>query len=157
MSHHLLLLKIKVLQCISARSNFQFNTMSKVKEKVNTLVWWTRSFNSVANRFDLCFDLQLNTGFALVVRLINPQFCSEMLPDWSFSSYARFEHRSCSSGEKAARRNFQLFNLWLSSRSSYKKLMTFSDILSYRGNQNLWLQSHAEPTFRLRSHISLQR
>ena len=60
------------MQCISARSNFQFNTMGKVKEKVNTLVWWTRLFNSVANRFDLwhlCFDL--NTGFAPVVRLIN--------------------------------------------------------------------------------------
>ena len=44
-----------------------------------------RSMNSVANRLDLCFDL--STGFVPVVRLITLfQFCSEMLPDWTFSS-----------------------------------------------------------------------
>ena len=34
-----LFIRSRVLQCIAARSNFQFDMMSKVKVNVNTLVW----------------------------------------------------------------------------------------------------------------------
>ena len=52
-------------------------------DRFNTLVWWTRSFNSVANS-SIYTVLIFNNGFAPVVRLVNTQFC--MLPDWTFSS-----------------------------------------------------------------------
>ena len=89
------------MQCIAARSNVQFEMMGKVNVKVNTLVnsvgnrldmicvvntrfeHWICSNGSTdkhtrsvlfgkAARLNLQFDmLHLNTGFALVVRMIN--------------------------------------------------------------------------------------
>ena len=96
---------------IAARSNFQFNVMGKVKVKVNMLVllmnttrlilWQNRSVlcfehgirlydkraRSVLHcRLNLQFDmLDFNTGFALVVRLVNTIF-PKKLPDGTFSS-----------------------------------------------------------------------
>ena len=64
----------------------------------------------MANRFDLCFDL--NTGFAPAVGL------RKCCPTEPYVRYARFEHRSYSSGYNAARRNV-LFDMDKQRRHTY--------------------------------------